>query len=315
MVEWLCDQRDLAPIQNPITDVQPIAVTLSDGSLAILNGPYKITPIAENACCMSWSPRGDALSFVREDELYVVYLDSGEERKIADEVNINPSNPSDWPVWALEHQAIFFLDTPIRVAWLNGTGSFIPRTKDGNLPEADRGRTLLWSPERRILVFEEEGQGEEPWYGRIWIYTFSEDLKTILDETFIPNAGHSLISWMERGESVVMTWDILDLDIYSKTEDVETFDAVVERYGPGSYTIDQVLVAEYSYPGYTILYFKYLSLERYCPCYIFVTDRTVFVEKDGNPISLADLESGDHIRVMGPPFLDYTLGLKITLLN
>jgi hypothetical protein len=322
--QWLLENVTFAlwaPLINAKLGFQPLAILNTNEALALVTGPNQTRILTKNACCISWSQAADAIAFIRDGALYTFSLEDNQERKITEGLSIDSQIHLDWPVWAQEHGAIIYQDHPIRIAPLNGSAAFEPQFPDGGKLEAKNAHTILWSPEKRLLVFEEHGMQVSSGhpcdrpdnnFGRIWVVELSKDLHTITDAFYIPDMGLYLNNWVKSGESVRMSWDLMDIMVYSDTVSTDEIEAVVERYGGDGYTADAFLLPNYAYPGYTFLWFEE---ETNGFRKAAITDRTNIYDLQGNPIHFSDLSPGMKVLVTYREVLEEALADEIRVLD
>lgn len=309
-----------APVLNTKLGLQPIAILTAEQALALVTGPNQMRILTENACCISWSQAADAIAFIRNGALFVYSLDGNREQKIADGLTIDPQNHLDWPIWAQEHGAIIYQGDPIRMAPLNGSASFEPEFPSGGRIKAKNAHTLLWSSEKSLLVFEEHGMQvssghpcdiPDNIFGRIWVVGLSQDLRTITDTFYIPDMGLHLNNWVETGETIRMTWSLMDIMVYSDAVATDEIEAIVRRYGPGTYSEDEFLLPTFPHLGYTFLWFenKPKGFER-----AVITDRTSISDSQGNRIHFRDLSPGMMVAITYREILEDALADEIRVI-
>jgi hypothetical protein len=322
--QWLPENVTFAlwaPLINAELGLQPMAILTTNEALALVTGPNQMRILTENACCISWSQAADAIAFIREDTLYMFSLENNQERNITEGLSIDSQNHLDWPVWAQEDSAIIYQDNPIRIAPLNGSAPFEPQFPDGGILEAKNAHTILWSPEKRLLVFEEHGMqvssghpcdSPDNNFGRIWVVELSQDLHTIEDAFYIPDMGLDLNNWVKPGESVRISWNLMDIMVYSDAVSTDEIEAVVERYGGDGYTADEFLLPNYAYPGYTFLWFEEEAngFRR-----VAITDRTNIYDMQGNPIHFRDLSPGTRVLATFREVLEEALADEIRVID
>jgi Tol biopolymer transport system component len=168
------------------------------------------------AFTFSVSPSRDEVAFTRESRynvegqpgLYVVEVDSSQERLLSDTDRAGFGSISDRPIWSPDGTQILLLvssqDVPTRILraaadgasadFLTFTASLEPEISPSNL-----GNILLWHPDNRHLV----GQifpgmlGGEP--RRIYLFELSPALDQIIAAEIIYEGEGELIGWDQPG--------------------------------------------------------------------------------------------------------------------
>ena len=201
-----------SPVPNSETGAPMLAAIVCGNQLYVL--PFdqeegKILVSKNAGAGFSWSPDGMQLAFLRDDSLVTVPSRGGEEKVIGIFISEHRGAAINRPVWAVEHNAIFVSDEPFLIVMLDGSGSFLPLSPDGKVPEGEAVDSMLWDPETRILVADSmEGMGQPV----IRVYHLSDDLHTVLESYAISDAGfrdYPLAAWWIPGESVVLSnWEI-----------------------------------------------------------------------------------------------------------
>lgn len=194
-----------SPVIDPNTSKQHLAVVLEDDSLTLFTGPNEYKTFSSDfSGYFSWSPDGRQLAYMKDGGLFIISVDDGQVKQLTKAVNNNVDGmgwSGDKPVWATEHQSIIYTKSPFEIARLDDSEAFTPRTTDGNLPEGERANTMLWSPEKRILVVEIEEMN----FTKVWIYELSPDLKTIVtSDSFETEVASPVAAWWVPGESILL---------------------------------------------------------------------------------------------------------------
>jgi len=190
-----------SPIIDPQTGQQQLAAVRNHDTLLLVNGLGQ-TIVLENDVdpVFSWSPDGRWLAYVKHNSLFILPINGGQAKKIADKVFYQHGWIGDHPIWAFEHQALIYAEAPFKIALMDGTQAFTPLTVDGKIPEGGRALNLLWSDKHLRLVIDTEDYDGNP---LVWVYKLSEDLRTVVDSYSI--SGARLAAWWVQGESVLLT--------------------------------------------------------------------------------------------------------------
>jgi Tol biopolymer transport system component len=207
-----------SPVIDPNISKPYLAVVLEDDSLALFTGPNEFKTLSSDfSGYFSWSPDGRQLAYMKDSGLFILSIHDGQTKQLTKALNNNIDGmgwSGDKPIWAAEDQAIIYTKSPFEIARLDDSEAFTPRTADGELPEGERANTMLWSPEKRILVVEIE----EMDLSRVWIYELSPDLKTIItSDSFETEVASPVAAWWEPGESILLrngqVWSIAQKEI------------------------------------------------------------------------------------------------------
>jgi hypothetical protein len=203
-------KAEWSPVRNP-EDIQVLAILDDKGSLSILSGPFQTNPIASDVTHFSISPLGDKVAYVKWNTLYVIPIRGGQSRKLAEEAHGTPR-------WALAENAIIFPSSPIKIAYLDGSGVFIPLgassiTKrieylcDGNhncaLSSNIEASHVLWDGNSHLLAFYKYEANDEANFRTIYVYELSEDLRKIVNRQTVFGDFTNRIQWDIAGESII----------------------------------------------------------------------------------------------------------------
>jgi hypothetical protein len=251
-VKWLDDGVEVAywaPTKNA-QGVQPLAILMADGSLVLMNGPEQMLllesglegscnylfPSVELDCKFHWAPASDKIAYLKNDNLYVVPVEGGQPRKLAENAHgiswspkgnmiayikegalfIVPPDASKEPqqitnfdllsgrwnyTWAPEAEAIIVPGEPIEIVKIDGSDRFTPTRWDGIVPSKLQAGTILWSAEKHLLVYDDKPHPCDV-TGRAWVLELSGDLRRILFYYAVADDNLSLSGWKIPGESV-----------------------------------------------------------------------------------------------------------------
>jgi len=284
---WLVEEIIIAqwsPLSSSGSGSQPLAVLQADGELKLITGPSQITEIAMigDASHLSWSPDGEMIAYIKDRALYIIEMDGGQPRKLAEGV-------SGTLVWALEHEAIFVSATPFRIVRLDGSGSFTPTKPDGTLHTQRSAGTMLWWPERRLLTYSDRPH-EMDVSGRIWVLELSDDLKTVIWDIAYVDDNIRIDGWWIPGESVI-GWG----GIFNVIPGPEEY--ILEVDVDDLYLHDHTLFAGWEW--------------------IYLREDTQLLDSDGQIISPTDLEhvSSTTLKATCHPILRGCLASRIQILD
>ncbi len=287
-----------------IAGIQPLAVLCEDGQLVLVSGPGDVAPLTDDACCISWSPLADRIAYSHDNDLYIMSVDGGQPRKLAENSNCEPPDEAGWtrnprgcrnwrkPIWAIEHQAIILHNYPIRIAKLDGSGSFTPTTPAGIIPDGGPPGKMLWDPESRILLYSVAIKSDQ---FPIWIYEFSDDLKTIVNIEYIPENVWGVGEWDVPGKSYRDYWGA---SIYVGPEtSVTTFQAEI-------ISISNCQMCVYIH--------RWMCAYEHCAYrMVTLTDQTQISDAAGNQLPLEALKKGMMIELMARPLHPNTFSLLV----
>lgn len=202
-----------SPTIDPKTSRQYLAAVLYHTTLVLLTSPADITTLSDNASILfSWSPDGRYIACIKNGGVSIITIDGGETRQIpnASIGSMDAGWIGDKPIWMQEQQAIAYSKAPVEIATLNGSRVFTPKTLDNKSPVAERAGDILWSPQKRILVFNTEKMGGST----VWVYELSPDLETIISYYSFPQTDGGPLAWWVSGESILLSsgkiWSISD---------------------------------------------------------------------------------------------------------
>ncbi len=230
--QWLPDNVGRAtwsPLQPGHFSDQRLAAAIYNTEegrydLGLLNGPGQVEWLATCASVsFAWSPDATEIAYVAEplpaeeggapgecQGAYVVSIEDRSVRQLADIPAIYSGWLGNRPLWAEEAGALLFTGAaPERVFWIiksDGSETFTPAISENIVEEyLPSPQYSLWSSEHRSVIGQTEGM-LDPW--GVWVYVFSEDLRTIEDAYRINwgDYGHQiiLVGWWEHGESVLL---------------------------------------------------------------------------------------------------------------
>lgn len=194
--------------------------------LALVSGPGQVEWLASCASpTFSWSPDGTQLAYAafsigepgdipQECEgVYLVSLEDGSITQISGLLSLSGSWIGDQPIWAEGQNVLLFSEaSPESVFWvipLDGSGAFQldsePTAQNVGQEYLPRPMYSLWSAEHRSLIGQTEGMLDP--FG-VWVYTFSEDMRTIEEAYRIDWGEYShdliLVGWWDAGDSVLL---------------------------------------------------------------------------------------------------------------
>ena len=218
---WLPDlvaSAAWSPVPDPDTGTEYLAVTVLNPyycscsnlcyDLEILSARDQIVRIIRRASPhFAWSPDGRWLAFFgdlcgdKEGEgVYIAPVMEGGPIKIA------PSwccdSIYDRPIWAQEHGAVLYPRGGIHVALADGSDNFPLVTSDSQPVFAEAQYTMLWSPQRRLLILAGESGMETP--SQVVAYELSEDLRTAVD-FYVIGEDVTLVGWLVPDETVILS--------------------------------------------------------------------------------------------------------------
>ena len=254
-----------------------LAVIIADGTVGIVTAPDQVVELANierygaemDVCCITWSPKGDKLAYIKNEILYVIQTTPQEPRLLAE-------NAYGHPVWVQDQQLLLFPSSIVKVAQADGSGPFIPQIPDGNRVWVMPERELLWEPETRTLVFDEFHIAEMP-QSITWMYIFSEDFKNVVEQYSCERQDASyLLSWFDYGETAITSSGAI-IPVRPSGDRI-TIEGVIHRIYQGRYLF---WLEDDPYPRFSV------SL------------RAQMKDANGDKITILDLEQGMSIRIMG----------------
>jgi hypothetical protein len=227
-----------------------------------------------DACCITWSPNEDKLSYIKNEILYVIPTVPQEPRMMAE----NAFGPA---IWVLDQQLLLFPSSVIKLAHVDGSGPFIPNIPDGNRIWTMPDSRLLWNATEKMLIFDEfhvSGMTKST----TWVYQFSEDFETVTElYSFERKDSSFLIAWYELGESVITsTGQLIPVQLSS---DSQTYEGMIDRIYQGRYTL-------------------WLEGDPYPSISVSLGAR--IKDADGNRASILDLDEGLRVRITGVEIAD-----------
>jgi hypothetical protein len=286
-------QAQWGPIVDPGLGVQPLAALIDDGMLVVMTAPDKMVSLADQSCCLSWSPTGKYIAVARNNKILSFPIDGSYARTIADEVTLETNITGSRLIWALEHGAMIYPKKPIHIARLDRSEDFLPMTLSGKNPGGKKASTILWSPQTRILVFDEIRDPIQTSEGEIWIYQLSSDLHTVLNEYTFSAENLGLIDWLIPGESVITSHSGV-IRVIPATEDVAG-KATISAISPNA----RLLSLTDDLEGFRI---------------ITLSDQTKIFNRAGTEVEADALKIGFTIEVIGHPiFIDALLAESIRI--
>jgi dipeptidyl aminopeptidase/acylaminoacyl peptidase len=176
--------------------------------LQILSAQNRIVRTIRRASpYFSWSPDGQWLTFFGDlcgdEEGEGVYIASVmEEEPIKIAASWCCGSIYDRPIWAQEHGAVFYPKGGIHVALVDGSDSFPLVTADFQPVFVEAQYTMLWSPQRQMLILAGEGGMETP--SQVVAYELSDDLRTVVD-SYVVGDNITLAGWLVPDEAVILT--------------------------------------------------------------------------------------------------------------
>jgi hypothetical protein len=257
--------------------MQRLAVIMDDGTVGLVQGPDQFIELANikrydsemDVCCITWSPKGDKLAYVKNDILYVIPTTPQEPRQMAE-------NVYGYPVWVQDQQLLIFPSSIVKVAKADGSGPFIPQIPDGNRVWVMPERDLLWNPENRMLVFDEFhiSQAQQ---AITWVYIFSEDFENIVEQYSCERSDASyLFSWYDQGNTAITSSG--EVIRVRPEEDQITIEGVIDRIYQGRY----------------MFWLEGDPFPR-----ISVSLRARMEDANSNKITILDLDEGIRVRISG----------------
>lgn len=208
------DSEKLAvAVYNTETDRFDLALVDEQGNLDVL------ASCASHS--FSWSPDGSMIAYEARDytesssppeECTGVFVISIEDRSVT-KISEQPPSVGGWqgdqPIWAEGQDALLLTyaspESVFAVTPLDGSGAYLVEKSDSISIEYLPNPTLsLWSEPYNSVVGQTEGMGPMG----VWVYQFSEDMRTIEDAYRIEIDGRvldlQLIGWWVYGESVLL---------------------------------------------------------------------------------------------------------------
>ncbi len=190
--------------------------------LALVDGQGNLDVLAScTSHSFSWSPDGNKIAYEARDytessspaeECTGVFVISIEDRSVA---RISEAPPSvggwhgDQPIWAQGQDALILTfaspESAFAVVPLDGSGTYQVEKADSiSIEYLPHPMLSLWSEPYNSVVGQTEGMGPMG----VWVYQFSEDMRTVEDAYSIEIDGRALdlqlIGWWEYGESVLL---------------------------------------------------------------------------------------------------------------
>jgi hypothetical protein len=211
--KWLDTQvikAEWAPVRNR-EGLQLLVTLATDGTLSVSSGPFQTNPIASEITHFSIAPDGERIAYVKGDILYVIPIQGGQPRKLAE-------GAKGTPLWTLEGNAIILPSSPIKITYLDGSNTFVPELRSwikkrvgllcdgrGNCAFAS-GYVIgqfLWDEQSRLLVFYSNQQSDEKISRTIYVFELSEDLHWIENIQSFYGDFSKQMHWDILGESII----------------------------------------------------------------------------------------------------------------
>jgi hypothetical protein len=295
-------KAEWSPIRNA-DEVQLLAILDTHGTLSLSAEPFKADSIAQDVTHFSISPKGDKLVYVKSDVVYVIPIRGGQPRKLAEEAYGTPR-------WALAQNAIIIPSSPLKIASLDGSGSFIPLLTSwikkrvgylcdgmGNCAYSSRTKVnqILWDEQSRLLVFQIEQPSEKEKFRALFVFELSEDLRSIVNLQTIYGDFKHKPQWDIQSESVIHSdGNVVRIGVPSQTFSSEARILSVD---------EQDLMVEFvRSPGRSSTLAQHL-------CHVTVSDQTLIIDIDGYPNVEGILRPGMIIELNTRKLSPYTLSL------
>jgi hypothetical protein len=211
--KWFDDhviEAEWSPVKSP-EDVQILVILNDSGTLFVLFGPFQTEPIASEVKHFSVSPQGDQVAYVKRNTLYVIPIRGGQSRKLAE-------GAFGTPRWAIAENSLIIPSSPIKIAFLDGSGAFIPLGAssiterietlcDGKrscaLSSNIEANHVLWDEKSHLLVFYAYEANDEENFRTVYAYELSEDLRKIVNRQAVFGDFTNRIQWDTAGESII----------------------------------------------------------------------------------------------------------------
>jgi len=258
------------------------AVIMGDGTIGLVTEPEKITSLANikrydsemDACCITWSPKGDKLAYIKNEILYVITTTPQEPRMLAEEAYGRSE-------WVMEDQLLLFPSSIVKVATADGSGPFIPNIPDGNRVWVRPEKEIFWDAENRTLVFDEIHVASNP-QSITWVYRFSETFENVVEQYSLVRQNTSyLLSWYDLGKTVITSdGDVIPI---LPDADQQIIEGVIDRIYQGRYM---------------------LWLEDDPSLRVSVSLNAQMKDADGNKITILNLDQGMRVRIAGKDIAD-----------
>ena len=162
--------------------------------LALISEPGLLQSVVRNVePSFSWSPTGQAIAYVRGNELWRYSPSAGEELLFKG-LDRGAGWLGDAPAWSPTATAVVYPHTPFVI--IHNDRAIIPTDSDGQALSEPRPRTMLLSDQYHQLVAQTEGQSGST----VHIYQLTDDYTRVLDTAVLPNT--QLIGWHTPNESI-----------------------------------------------------------------------------------------------------------------
>jgi hypothetical protein len=296
-------QAEWAQVRNT-QDIHQMGILNIEGTLFVASGPFEMRTVSTGVSSFSIEPNGKRLAFVKNHVLYIVGMDGGQPRKLAEDV-------AGKPLWARDANAIIFPSSPIKIAQLDGSGSFTPQQNPSVLARVEylcEGKLncsfptkqsidhLLWSEARNRLVFYPSPSSGDGSLRHIFVYELSEDLQRIINFQRILGEYAGQLTWDVYGESLVdSAGNEIEIGLSSEffIEQARINYISGYEFGVEFATVD---------PEFTSYFGHHFSQ-------VVLSDQVVILDKEGHVISLDSLTTGMTIKLKGRRLDPYTLSL------
>ena len=296
-------KAEWSPVKNQ-EDIQPLVVLDDNGTLFFLSDPFQADPIASDVTHFSIAPLGDQVAYIKRNMLYVIPITGGQPRKLAEEAFGTPR-------WALSENAMIFPSSPVKIAYLDGSGAFIPQGASsiterieylchGNrscaLSSNIEANHVLWDEKSHLLVFYKHHANDEENFRTVYAYELSEDLGKIVNRQTIFGDFTNRIQWDTAGESIIDSAG--NKAIFGSPPEIFTVHAKINSVE------DKGFIAEF-------MWTTPWNTHRYGHQFVHVTinDQSQIVDINGQLTTMDTFRPGMTIKLTARKLSPYTLSL------
>ncbi len=216
---WLSELVESAvwsPVIAPEAGMEYLAVVMPDPdacncsnrcyNMTIFSAKGQAVMFIESASpYFSWAPDGRWITYYggfcseTGQGVYIAQIKEGEPRKIAQLDRLD--SIYDRPVWAQEHGLVFYLQSGVWAAPVDGSGRFRLMTSEMEPVFTEAQYAMLWSAKRRQLILAGDGGMDTP--AQVVVYELSEDLRTATD-FYVAGENVRLLGWLDQDETLIL---------------------------------------------------------------------------------------------------------------
>ncbi len=142
-------QRLLRASTHPEISTQGL-VAASNGRIVVADVRRGLDEFEQGAA-PAWSPDGGRIAFLRNGELWILRVDGGAERRLADAADFHPFSEAHvtTPSWSPDGQEIAFIGPGMKISVARADGSGVRKLTSG----LDRQVSPAWSPDGGRIAF------------------------------------------------------------------------------------------------------------------------------------------------------------------